>query len=291
MESKLIYNEDNLASIKAFLELERKGQKVLDDQRKDLKEPYLRAGRTIDETAKKLSEQLASIAVAPKQKYAALCMDIEKRAREAEADRQRKQQILTGIDSNMVSFSQQISGCQTDKELIEVERRINLEKANKKKYAEFYDQAFEKYGTLTSLLTLQKERIRKQVELEKERMEAEKKGDDEKIMAINEKQVELDAKIEEAKVEVQESALNQSMNTNVISVTESLPEVKARLSRWVWEVQDITQVVKKMPSWTKVETVDEKINEFLKASKDSWVELGKEEVVLNGIKFYLKKTY
>lgn len=288
MEAKLVYNEDNLKEIASFLELARKADKIVGDEHKRIKEPILRQSQVIDESKRELQEQLRSIAERANEKYAEMCQNIEKRKREAEEERQRKLAINIGIDNNMISFSGKIAACKTNTELLEIERLINLEKGKKYKYAEFFEDAVAKYNTLTTLLTAQKASIREFDKLEKQRLEAEKKGDDEKLIAIQEQQFTLEAKIDEAKVTVQETAINQSVN-QVIEVTEQLPSVKTRRAMWTWEVSDIQKTVKSMPSWTRVETVDEKIDEFLKASKEQWA--GKEEMIVNGIRFYLKKTY
>lgn len=288
MEAKLIYNEDNLTSISEFLDKARKAKKIVEDEHKCIKEPILRQSQIIDESKRNMVEQIDVIMKAANDKYATMCREIEDRKRQSELEAQRKQLILSGIDGNMISFSGRIASCLTDTELVSIERLINLEKANKKKYAEFYDMAVEKYNSLTSLLSIQKESIREATELAEQRLAAEKKGDDAAVLELNEKQVALDAKIDEAKVTVQEAAINQTVNT-VIEAKEIIPQVKARMSRWVWEVDNIKDVAKKMPDWCEIKTIDSKIDEFMKASKSQWE--GREEVIVNGIKFYLKRTY
>jgi hypothetical protein len=289
IESSLVYNEDNLQSISAFLDKARMAKKIVENEHKAIKEPILRQSQVIDESKRNMLEQIDGVMKNASDRYTILCRDIENRKREAELDRQRKQAILSGIDSNMISFSGKIAECKTDKELIAVESLINLEKSYKKKYAEFFDEAVAKYETLTSLIKIQKESIREFQKLEAQRLEAEKAANDEKIMEIHEQQVLLDAKIDEAKVTVQETAVNQSTTQTVIEPAEILPEVKVRRAMWTWEVDNIKEVAKKMPDWCEIKTIDSKIDEFLKASKAQWE--GKEEVIVNGIKFFIKKTY
>ena len=142
---------------------------------------------------------------------------------------------------------------------------------------------------MTALIKSQKENIKEAIRLENERLEAQKKGDEEKLIALQEQQEKLTEKTDELKITVQESAINSSLNTAVETATEILPEVKVRRASWDWEVSNIKDTAKKMPDWCEIKTIDSKINEFMKASKEQWD--GKEEMVINGIRFYLKKTY
>ena len=142
---------------------------------------------------------------------------------------------------------------------------------------------------MTALIKSQKENIKEAIRLENERLEAQKKGDEEKLIALQEQQEKLTEKTDELKITVQESAINSSISTAVETATEILPEVKVRRASWDWEVSNIKETAKKMPDWCEIKTIDSKINEFMKASKEQWE--GKEEMVINGIRFYLKKTY
>jgi hypothetical protein len=291
LESHLVYNEDNIESISDFLTKARKAKKIIETEHKDIKEPYLKECQTIDESKREMLSLVEGVLNTSTAKYTTLCQEIENRKRLAEQERQRKINIQSGIDSNMISFSGRIAGCTTNEELISIERLINLEKANKSKYQEFHEQAVEKYESLTALIKSQKENIKEAIRLEKERLDAEKKGDEEKLIALQEQQEKLTEKTDELKITVQESAINSSLNTVVETATEILPEVKVRRSSWDFEVVDIHTVVKKMPSWTKIELVEDKIKEFIKASKDSWNDEGGEERIINGIKFFIRKTY
>lgn len=291
MESKLEYNEDNLQSIKLYLDTAKKAKKVIADAHKEIKEPFLKECQTIDASRREMDSQIDEGLNRAQDKYTKLCQDIENRKRQQELERQRKQQILAGIDSNMISFSGRIAECKTNEQLLSIERLINLEKGNKSKYGEFFEQAVEKYTTLTSLLKTQKESIKEFERLEKERLEAEKAGNDEKLIELQEKQNTLEAKIDEAKVNVQETAINSSISTPTLELETELPLIKVKRAAWTWEVVNILETTKKSPAWTKIETVDEKVDEFLKASKEMWINDNKEEVVVNGIRFFIKKSY
>lgn len=289
-ESKLVYNEDNIEKIKIFLEDVRKAKKVITDAHKEIKEPILRQSQEIDLSKREMESSIDVFGNPASQKYTKLCEDIAAKVREQQLEEQRKQLIQEGIGSNMINFSTKIADCKTKAELLKVESLINLEKSYKNKYGEFLETAIEKFNSLTVLIKSQKENIKEFEKLEKERLEAEKRGNDEALLAIQEKQETLNNKVEEIKVEVQEKAIEQSAPVYT-QATQVMPTVKARMSKWTWEAVDLQTTVKKMPSWTKVETVDETIDEFMKASKESWSEQGREEVIINGIKFFIRKTY
>lgn len=286
----LTLNEDNIPAIAEFLSKGRKAKKVVDDEHKLIKEPFLKQGQVIDESKREMLKNIDDLLSPIALKHTELCQAVEKRAQEAERERQRKANILQGIETNMISFSQKIAECTTNEQLISIERLINLEKGAKAKYQEFLPTAVDKFESLTSLLKLQKDNVKESIRLEDERKKAEEKGDDAKIMELQERQEVLTARIDEAKINVQETAINHSSVT-VEDAVEVMPEVVVRRKSWDFEVVDIQAVVKKMPSWTKIELIDDKVKEFLKASKDSWNDEGGEERIINGVRFYIKKTY
>jgi hypothetical protein len=288
----LVYNEDNLTEIAGFLEKARKAKKIITDEHTKIKEAPLRECQVIDESKRNMIEQVDLLMNTANTKYTALCREIEDKKRKADDEKKRKEAILQGIDSNMISFSSRIANCATNDELLAVERSINLEKSYKNKYQEFLDTAIEKYNSLTSLLTLQKTRVKELEALEEQKRKATKEQDDKKLLELNEKQFKLESKIEENKIAVQETAINQATETARTTEPEIvLPNVSTRRKTWTWEVSNLSETVKKCPLWTKVETVDKYIDEYMKASKSMWQESGKEEMIVNGIRFFIQKTY
>lgn len=289
IESNLVYNEDNLTAISDFIALCRKAEKIIDAEHKTIKEAALGECQIIDEgkrNMKKLVSDPMDIAV---KKYTAMCQEIENKKRFAEQERIRKENIQSGIDKNMMLFSSRIAECKTNDELLSIERLINLEKANKSKYQEFILVAVEKYNSLTELLKTQKESVKAYEKLEEARKKAESEKNDEALIKIQEKQIALEATIEEAKVTVQEKAIEQAVNT-VIEATEILPEIKVKRTSWDWECINIKETAKKNPDWVQMNTIDSKIDDFLKASKQTWSDENKDEIFMNGIRFYVKKT-
>lgn len=292
LESNLVYNEDNIESISEFLTKARKAKKVVEDEHKAIKEPYLKISQTIDESKRNMLEYIETVLNKASGNYTKLCQDIERRKQEQIAEHQRKQNIINVIDGNTISFSQKITNCTKNEELISIERLINLEKGNKNKYQEFLPQAAEKYESLTALIKLQKDSIKEFERIEKQRIEAQKANDEAKMLELQEKQELLTAKIDDNKVSVQENAINQTTFTGVVEqAIEIMPDVKVRRKAWKWKISDIAKTTKMQPSWVKVVTVDEKIDEFMKASRDDWNNSNVEAKEINGITFYIERSY
>lgn len=287
-ESRLEYNEDNVADIKAFLDKTKTVTKAIEATHKTGKAEALEIGRAWDSAKNSFIAQVDAIASVPAKKYDELCRSIQKKAQEVEAERVRKLNIKNGIETNAVNFAKKISECTTSAQLTRIESTINLEKTRKEKYQEFLEEAVDRYSQLNSILKTQKETVKQLEQIEEEKLKAEQEGNDEKVLELQQKQEEAETKIEEKKIEVQEAAINQSINT-VVEPEIIIPTVKARRSVWKWELVDIKETAKKMPDFVKMQTVDEKIDEYLKAKKAEGIT--GEEFNFAGIRFYLEKTF
>src|ERR1700743_1229802 len=156
MESSLTYNEDNLDKIKSFVDSVKRAKKVIEEERIKLKEPSLQEGRNIDAAAKQLNSTLIEFENTAYGPYTTICHDVEKRRKAQELEEQRKKSIKEGIDKNLLEFSSLIAACTTTDELLAIESKLNLEKARKPKYAEFYDEFIERAKELNALITKQK---------------------------------------------------------------------------------------------------------------------------------------
>ena len=166
---------------------------------------------------------------------------------------------------------------------------INLEKGKKDKYMEFIDDASAKFSELNGLLKDQKDVVRQLEANAKALADAEKQKNDELAIQLMEQKQAIENKIEVNKIEVQEVAINQSVNRPAPVAEEVIPMVKARRTVWDWEVKDIRETAKKMPDWTSIEPKTDKIDEFLKAKKAEGID--SEEFTVAGIRFFLRKTF
>lgn len=289
----LLYNEENIPAIKEVLEKVKKLKKVVDDAHESGKKPYLEAGRLYDTAKKDFYTLIDAILTPAADKYTKLCREKQIREENEAKEAARKKAIQDGIQGNILAFSQRIAAANTSAELLQVERLINLEKANKVKYAEFLEEASEKYSTfLNTPLKDQKEKIRQLEEIEAQKKVAMEKDDDIAVLDLHYKEEALQAQIEENKQTTQEAAIAEVTKPVVsdYSVVSS-PAVKPSRKSWKFEVKDIQSTFKKMPSWVNMEPNEAVIKAYLDGKKAEGIAEGTKEFEVAGIRFYLEEKF
>lgn len=292
-EASLVYNEDNLGEISKFIEQCKAAEKIVETERVALKEPFLEGGRNVDAGAKLLSTELVTLRQKAHKKYTDLCLEVEKKRHEAEQEANRVKSIRDAMDEFKLAYSVKIADAKTSQELVEIERRINVEALNKSKYGEFLDEFREGLKAIRSLLTAQKVRVRELEALERKAQEAAENGSDEQFLELQDKKEALEAQILENKGSIQETAINQATNSAPVTPEIILPEVKAKRRTWDFEVKDVAALYKKAPHLVQLTPDYEKIKEILKNKVTDGETKGVSEIVyLNGlIRFYVKLTY
>lgn len=288
----LVFNEDNLTKIKDFLDKARKVDKAITATHKTGKEKALEECRNWDKAKNTFLETVAGITEVAQKEYERMCADIENRRRQAEQEKQRIQNIKTGIESNALTFSKQIADCKTTDDLTRVERNINLEKTRKEKYQEFLPELITRLNELNGILANQKVLVKELEENERQQAIAKQQEDANKLIELQQQQATKQAQMEENKTVVQETAINQSINApQTIVPEEVIPAVKARRTVWSFEVINEKEVMKKSPELVIFTLDKDKVKTMQKTLKDSGQFDGKTELVLNGIRFYEEKTY
>lgn len=290
-EQTLVYNEDNLPAIKAFLDKTRKVEKNIENAHKEGKEDVLREGRQWDEGKRIFMGQVATIKEKPQREYEKLCREIDDRKRKEELERQRKVNIKNGIEANAVNFANMIANCKTFEQLTDVERTINLEKTRKEKYQEFLPEAVTRFTELNEFSKRQKDVIKKLVEADEQLKKAKEQEDQAAMIKAQEDKQKQEAQFEENQTRVQETAIQQAMNDEPLELAAELPDVTARRTTWEFEMFDKKEVMKKAPELLVVELDKEKVKTVLKTLKDMGAFKGKTEHIHNGIRFYEKKSY
>lgn len=289
MESALVYNEDNITQIQTYIGIAKKAKKVVTDGYDRIVE------KPKQEVVNALTVKKAFLALieAPLVKADAELQKIQLAVAEKKKKQSDKLQkdndIRLGVSKNLEYYSQQIAQCDTFEKLRDVENRVNLEKANKSKYGDLYDEAKEAYETLTTAIKEQKIIIKQKLELSAQLNSAISSEDDGKAIEIQEKLEKLDEKIEENKILVQEKAISTVMNQTVSVAEEVLPDLHYKRRSWSWELVDIKVVAKKRPDWVELVTVDKSVSAFMNEKKDEWNEKDEIEVVVDGIKFIRTK--
>ena len=248
-KEELILNEEpeNLEKVSKFLSDSRLAGRTIEDSHKEIKKPFFEAGKACDaaknESLKLLDDATKDISAW----YNKTLGDIEKRKQEAAAKTVRDNQIKSGVEANILDFSAKIAACKTRKELVDVERLINLEKSPTKatKYGDWHNFAIERYNeVLLPILKDQKIKVDDYEKLEAERKAAEEANDPVKLDEINEKLQNKENEILQNQVTVQSEALKQVIPPSEY-VEEVLPEVTKAGSNIICEIVDEKIVYKK----------------------------------------------
>lgn len=291
MERKLVYNEDNLAEIKAFIEKNKKAIDAVEAERVVLKEKPLREGKIIDAEAKALQTQLNEPLARASKKYTEICKEVDKRIAEEKAENERKERIRQTINRDILQYTQSIANANNSEDLNKIQASINLAKGAKQgaaRYMEFHSEMIEKLEGLNDSIKKQKDLIKGLEDLKKKQTTTK---DEYAKEELDIKIQEAEASIEEAKVVVQEEAISQATESTPTSYSVVHPTVRARRTTWKYEVTDINLLQKKMPHLVKLVADEEKIDDLLKTKKSDGSLDNQEEVTINGIRFYKEKLY
>lgn len=287
----LVFNEDqdNLNCIAAFLLKTKKAEKAVEEEHKIIKEPHLAASRACDSAKKDVLGVISSISEPVRKKYSELCEAVDRKKREQEQKIENDKRILAGIEANVLTFSQEIAACFDKKALTDIERRINLEKSQTRasKYGDFHQKAISRFDEiLIPILKDQKKKIDEREELQKQ---LENSNSAEKHDELVQKLEEKDNEILQNQVKIQENALKQEAISSEHEVI--MPEVRAKRTEVVAEIVDVAIVFKKNPELLNIEL---KVLEAKKQGvflRDSGAFGDKEELIVNGIKYSIKRSW
>jgi polyhydroxyalkanoate synthesis regulator phasin len=289
----LEFTEENIPIISDLINKIKQANKVVDEKHKEGKAPYLEATRVWDNVKKSFLTINDGLLNQITPKYNALCQQVEQRRLEKEREKQRINAIKSGIESNILSFSTQIAQCQTNAQLISVERVINLEKSDsrKTKYMEFHLEAIEKYDSvLIPILKAQKDKIKERETIENSIKKAENENNAAKIDELTQKKEQVENEILQNQVNVQQGALETDISFKVDVAEEVLPSVST-VKRISFEIVDASVAIKKCPELLTIEIKHREAQKLAMSLKDAGVFKDNEEVVVNGIKFYVEKSY
>lgn len=289
-ESKLVYNEDNIAEIKKYLDDLDNLEKKFVTVHKEGKEEAWKICVDWDKTLRVHKAQVESLKIKPKELYNKLCIEVTRKKQQQQFEAERIKNIKDGIDRTLVDFSTKIANCITNDQLIGVERLVNLEKGNKTKYQEFLPDFVERAKELTKLITSQKDAIKEMETLNKAKLEAEQSGNDREFIAIEEKEAILSSKIEERKIITQETAISQAIASNpVVEVARQVfADIKSRKT-WKWEIVDEKKAFNAGMLTTEINTT--KAKEALNVLKETQQLNSKEEITVGGIRYYQETKF
>lgn len=289
--STLEYNEDGMPEILETVNKAKAVIKKIEEAHTAGKAPSLLEGRQWDLAKNTFIEEINNLIKTPVERYTKLAADVAEKKRKQDAETARITRITTGIETNAVAFAAAIAGCQTTEQLLEIERKINLEKTRKEKYDEFLPKAVTRFNELNALLKDQKHNVSELEKLRNLQATARLNNDDQAVLDLQDELELKEYQIEEHKIVVQEAAINQTMEAETYVSPTVFSSVKAKRTVWKFEMVDQKEVMKKNPELLVISLDDTKVKEKLNTLKEGGVLTGKTEFTLNGIRFYEEKTY
>lgn len=289
----LEFTEENIPTISSFLKGLNDIDKVTEETHKEVKAPYLEAGRICDAAKNSNLSVTAGIRSGVKPKFDKLCAEVERKKQEDAIAKAKQAIILVGIENTVITFSTKIAACTTNAELLSVERLINLEKSdsNAKKYGDFHQKAVEKYDeVLKPILKDQKEKIQQKESIEKQIKDALDANDVEKLDKLETEKEKIEDEIQQNSVKVQEEAINNAPIDFVPLAEEVYADTKSRRTYTI-EISDEKEALKKAKDLLDISINKDAANIVLKTLKDTGAFKDKAVIVVNGIKYSEIKNY
>lgn len=290
-EAKLVYNSDNLQNIADYVAGVKKALAKLEEERVALKKPHKENGDAVDDGAKLVKTELNALLKKAGDKYTEMANEQARLKKIDDDETKRKSDIKTAIDTTIMTFSTKIAEAKNHPTLLDLERRLNLETANEKRYQEQLPDLKQRCEVIRSLLSLQKQNVKQLEGLETDGAKALETGADDKLEEIEGKKEEITAKVEETRTKIQETAINQS--TSVIpssGVTQVFNTVKAKRTTVEYEVTDIQVLGKSWPGFVKLVIDEDAVKKYV-ASRKSEITDDNPEIKISGIRIFQKKSY
>lgn len=255
-----------------------------------MQNPHTKAWADWNSAKKSLIDPVAILLSKKAAEFSVISHEIESENKKIEAEKQRKVGILSEIDNFFINQSQAIAAATEPSELVRIEKLIGSNKANSSRYQEFLPLLNAKAANLTELIKVQKEAIKILDGLKRKEMAAEAIGDDETVLALRENQEQVTQTLEQGRIDVQEKAISMATVADVVELEIIVTDApKPRRQTWTWDIVDINQTQKKMPSWVILSVDVPKVDEYLRVKKAEGFD--GEEFEFAGIKFWLKKDY
>ncbi len=253
------------------------------------KKPFLEAGQVVDAAHKKFLTPFEEAKKQLQEKINVVGKRIEAAAKTAKEEKERIELIKNGINAFILESSAKIAAATTTEQLLSIERLINLEKGNSKRYQDHLPLLIERSNELTTKIKEQKDVVKELERVAKEMKDALDQGNDEKAQELQQKTEILEAKMEEITILVQETASNSVILTEIVAPEIDMPTTRRKA--WKYEAVDIKETAKKRPDLVDMSLNNKAVSEVLKTLKETGVLNGKSEYILNGIRFFQDINY
>lgn len=295
---KLLQGLENLSFSKDSLQPSYPELKAVDTFLKDLEEirlelskPYGDVPRLIKKVFDEVTAPISTLSVSKKADLKAANELAAAELKKAQQENARVENIKSAIGNFINLITREISLAEDDTTIVAIQKKIGAEKSRTGFYAEFIGELREKCDALTPAINTRKESIRKYQDLAKEQEQAIKDNDPVKAAQIKGEMEYVDAALTDNTIRLQEKAFEQAVSIETYVAEPLINVAKAKTRRWLWRVDDINLLYKKMPHLVKLVPDEEAINTILKTKRADGSFKGKEEEAMNGITFYLEKYY
>ena len=263
----------------------------LTDKKEIYKRPLIDAGKIIQNEYNSVFNPLNDAISRKAAERKALADVIQKEQDLANAELARLNNIRLSMIGFIQSVTNDISECQTDKQIAVIEMRVGTELSRKTFYSDFYDDFKSQCEELRPLIKKQKEYIKLLISLEKQKVEAMSSGDESVAVDARQKAEDIKEFIEEGKLRLQQKAFEQLENSDVSVGIPVDVAPDATRTTWKWKVDDVQLLFKKMPELVDLVPNKEKIDALLKEKRADGSLRGLRISLLHGITFYEDKSY
>lgn len=278
--------EDNIPEVQQILRNINSFSSSVEEHRKTMKEPFLEEGKKIDAAHKEFLAPIIKEKEEIQIKLNAVAKIVADKAAKEAAENAKKEELINRLNQFVVDYSVKIASATTNAQLLDFERLINLEKGRKDVYGDLLPMLVERCNDLTEKIKQQKDLVKEREAIE----QAKSKASDEELEKLLEKEAEIDSKIQDNTVYVQEIASNNLiLSGNSFENTVEAP--KARRTAWKAEILDAAVAVKKAKDMLDITLNAEAVRQSIATLKGAGAFTGKEELIVNGIRYYLSQTF
>ena len=287
----LSFSKDTLQPTYPELKAADQFLKELETIRTEIGKPYADTARLIKRVFDEITEPISTLTASKKAELKTSNELAAAELKKAQQENARVEGIKATIGNFINTVTREISLAETDTTIVAIQKKIGTEKSRTGYYAEFLNELKEKCDALTPAINTRKESIRKYQELEKEQEAALKSNDPIKAAQIKGEMEYVDAALMEDTIRLQEQAFEQAASIETVVAEPLINVAKVKTRRWLWKVEDMALLYKKMPHLVKLEPDRAAIDIILATKRADGSLKGKEEEKMNGITFYQEKYY
>lgn len=240
------------------------------------------------EAAKSLTDPLDNAIDAFSKRIEAVAVKRREEEQRLAAEKAKEAATRSRITEFVLRATNKIADAKSDAELVDIEKIINLEKTRSSVYGSLLEEFVKATEPLTNLLKNQKESLRNLKKLDSELEAVLGSGNDAAAIDLQDKKEVLQAGIEQNTYDIRQMAAS-TYTPQYEQV--AAPTVRARLSRWSYDLVDKKKALEKAPDSVEVTVRASYAKLILDKHKDEWKKEGLREKTIDGIRYYLDERY